>query len=50
MNRLRQALAKMKEGDRALLLSFAEKIPQRKKRDRNDDEVRLKKGEIEPNQ
>jgi transcriptional regulator with XRE-family HTH domain len=37
MNRLRQSLAKMTENDRALLLSFAEKLPQRKKRDRNAD-------------
>jgi len=50
MNKLRRALAKMKEGDRALLLSFAEKIPQRKKRGRSGDEVRLKKSQIEPNQ
>jgi transcriptional regulator with XRE-family HTH domain len=43
MNRLRQSLAKMTESDRALLLSFAEKISEGKKRDRNDEEVRLKK-------
>ena len=50
MNKLRRALAKMEEGDRALLLSFAEKAPQRKKRRRSGDEVRLKKSQIEPNQ
>lgn len=49
MNKLRQALAKMKEADRTLLLSFAEKIPQRKKSGRNGDEVRVKKSQIEPN-
>jgi len=47
MNRLRQSLAKMSEHDRALLLSLAEKIPHRKKGDRNG-EARLKKGEAEP--
>jgi transcriptional regulator with XRE-family HTH domain len=43
MNRLCRSLAKMSENDRALLLSFAEKISPAQRR-------RLKKGETESNQ